>query len=95
MATMLVNIAKILISVFRLIVFLENKNQIPITANIRKTDKNENKSAHFTFKTSTMKSASFPKPDYCNPAGPQIGGVLHEGGREGGEGWHGRSFDIF
>ncbi len=32
--------AKILISVFRLIVFLEKRNQIPITANIRKTDKN-------------------------------------------------------
>ena len=36
------NIAKILISVFRLIVFLEKRNQIPITANIRKTDKNVN-----------------------------------------------------
>ena len=34
--------AKILISVFRLIVFLEKRNQIPITANIRKTDKNVN-----------------------------------------------------
>ena len=34
------NIAKILISVFRLIVFLEKRNQIPITANIRKIDKN-------------------------------------------------------
>ena len=40
MATMPVNIAKILISVFRFIVFLEKRNQIPITANIRKTDKN-------------------------------------------------------
>ena len=37
-----INIAKILISVFRLIVFLEKRNQIPITANIRKTDKNVN-----------------------------------------------------
>ena len=34
--------AKILISVFRLIVFLEKRNQIPITANMRKTDKNVN-----------------------------------------------------
>ena len=32
--------AKILISVFRLIVFREKRNQIPITANIIKTDKN-------------------------------------------------------
>ena len=32
--------AKILISVFRLIVFREKRNQIPITANIMKTDKN-------------------------------------------------------
>ena len=39
---MLINIAKILISVFRLIVFLEKRNQIPITANIRKTDRNVN-----------------------------------------------------
>ena len=38
----LVNIANIRISVFRLIVFLEKRNHIPITANIRKTDKNEN-----------------------------------------------------
>ena len=42
MATILVKIAKILISIFRLIVFLENRNHIPITANIRKTDKNVN-----------------------------------------------------
>ena len=42
MATILVKIAKILISVFRLIVFLEKINQIPITANMRKTDKNVN-----------------------------------------------------
>ena len=42
MATILVHIAKILISVFRLIVFLEKRNQIPIAANIRKTDKNVN-----------------------------------------------------
>ena len=39
---MLVNIAKILMSVFRLIVFLEKRNHIPITANIRKSDKNVN-----------------------------------------------------
>ena len=42
MATILVKIAKILISIFRLIVFLEKRNQIPITANMRKTDKNVN-----------------------------------------------------
>ena len=39
---MLVKIAKILMSIFRLIVFLEKRNQIPITANIIKTDKNVN-----------------------------------------------------
>ena len=37
-----INKAKILISVLRFIVFLEKRNQIPITANIRKTDKNVN-----------------------------------------------------
>ena len=41
---MLTNIAKILISVFRLIVFLEKRNHIPITANIRKTDRKVNDS---------------------------------------------------
>ena len=41
---MLVNIAKILMSIFKLIVFLEKRNHIPITANIRKTDKNVNES---------------------------------------------------
>ena len=41
---MLIKIAKILISVFKLIVFLEKRNHIPITANIRKTDKNVNDS---------------------------------------------------
>ena len=44
MARILVKMAKILISIFRLIVFLENRNHIPITANIRKTDKNVNDS---------------------------------------------------
>ena len=34
--------AKILMSIFKLIVFLEKRNQIPITANIRKTDKSVN-----------------------------------------------------
>ena len=38
---MLVIIAKNLISVFRLIVFLEKRNQIPIVAKISKIDKNE------------------------------------------------------
>ena len=42
MATILVNMAKILMSVLRLIVFLEKRNHIPITANMRKTDKNVN-----------------------------------------------------
>ena len=41
MATILVIIAKNLISVFRLIVFLEKRNQIPIVAKISKIDKNE------------------------------------------------------
>ena len=41
---MLVNIAKILMSIFKLIVFLEKRNHIPITANIRKSDKNVNDS---------------------------------------------------
>tara|TARA_B100000530_G_C15690207_1_gene381730 strand:- start:8 stop:505 length:498 start_codon:yes stop_codon:yes gene_type:complete len=36
------NIAKILISVFKLIVFLEKRNQIPITAKIRNTERNVN-----------------------------------------------------
>ena len=42
MATILVIIAKILMSIFKLIVFLEKRNHIPITANIIKTDKNVN-----------------------------------------------------
>ena len=41
---MLINIAKILMSVLRLIVFLEKRNHIPITANIRKTDRKVNDS---------------------------------------------------
>ena len=36
--------AKILMSVLRLIVFLEKRNHIPITANIRKTDRKVNDS---------------------------------------------------
>ena len=36
--------AKILMSILRLIVFLEKRNQIPITANIRKTDRKVNDS---------------------------------------------------
>ena len=39
---MLIIMAKILISVFKLIVFLEKMNHIPITANIRKTERNVN-----------------------------------------------------
>ena len=41
---MLINIAKILMSVLGLIVFLEKRNHIPITANIRKTDRKANDS---------------------------------------------------
>ena len=53
---MLVNIAKILMSVFRLIVFLEKRNHIPITANIRKTDKNVNESVWLVVKCSATES---------------------------------------
>ena len=42
MARILIKMAKILISIFRLIVFLEKRNHIPIIANIIKTDKNVN-----------------------------------------------------
>ena len=53
---MLVNIAKILISVFRLIVFLEKRNHIPITANIRKSDKNVNDSVMLVVRCSATES---------------------------------------
>ena len=53
---MLVNIAKILISVFKLIVFLEKRNHIPITANIRKTDKNVNDIFKLVVKCSATES---------------------------------------
>ena len=56
MAIMLVKIAKILISVFRLIVFLEKRNHIPITANIRKTDKNVNDSVKLVVMCSATES---------------------------------------
>ena len=56
MATMLVNIAKILISVFKLIVFLEKINHIPITANIRKTDKNVNDNVMLVVRCSATES---------------------------------------
>ncbi len=42
MAIILIRMAKILMLVFKLIVFLEKRNHIPIAANIRKTDKNVN-----------------------------------------------------
>ena len=77
---MLVNIAKILISVFRLIVFLENKNQIPITANIRKTDKNENDIFKLVVKCSATESVKlswevkkgFTALRYLNEGNPAI-----------------------
>ena len=56
MATIPVNIAKILISVFRLIVFLEKRNHIPITENIRKTDKNVNDKVKLVVKCSATES---------------------------------------
>ena len=53
---MLINIAKILISVFRLIVFLEKRNHIPITVNIRKTDRKVNDSDKLVVKCSATES---------------------------------------
>ena len=53
---MLIKMAKILISVFKLIVFLEKRNHIPITANIRKTDKNVNDIFKLVVKCSATES---------------------------------------
>ena len=49
-------IAKILISVFRLIVFLEKRNHIPIVANMRKTDRNVNDNVKLVVKCSATES---------------------------------------
>ena len=43
-------------SVFRLIVFLEKRNHIPITANMRKTDRNVNESERFVVICSATES---------------------------------------
>ena len=53
---MLTIMAKILISVFKLIVFLEKMNHIPIIANIRKTDKNVNDIFKLVVKCSATES---------------------------------------
>ena len=55
---MLVNMAKTLMSVFRLIVFLEKRNQIPITAKIRNTERNENDMVRFVVACSATESVS-------------------------------------
>jgi len=76
----LVKIAKILISVFKLIVFLEKRNQIPITANIRKTDKNVNDkdklvvvcSATESVKLSWAVKKGFTALRYLNVGNPTI-----------------------
>mgnify|MGYP004294460143 CR=1 FL=1 len=77
---MLVIIAKILMSVFRLIVFLEKRNHIPITANIRKTDKNENDMFKLVVKCSATESVKlsweikkgFTALRYLNEGNPVI-----------------------
>ena len=48
--------AKILMSVLRLIVFLEKRNHIPITANIRKTDRKVNDSDKLVVRCSATES---------------------------------------
>ena len=53
---MLIIMAKILISVFKLIVFLEKMNHIPITANIRKTDRKVNDIFRLVVKCSATES---------------------------------------
>ena len=77
---MLKNIAKILISVFRLIVFLEKRNHIPITANIRKTDRKVNDSdklvvicsATESVKLSWVVKKGFTALRYLNEGSPII-----------------------
>ena len=77
---MLINIAKILISVLRLIVFLEKRNHIPITANIRKTDRKVNDrdklvvicSATESVKLSWVVKKGFTALRYLNEGSPII-----------------------
>ena len=77
---MLVNIAKILISVLRLIVFLEKRNHIPITAKIRKTDRKVNDSdklvvicsATESVKLSCVVKKGFTALRYLNEGSPII-----------------------
>ena len=77
---MLVNMAKILMSVLRLIVFLEKRNHIPITANIRKTDRKENDSdklvvicsATESVKLSWVVKKGFTALRYLNDGNPII-----------------------
>ena len=76
----LIKIAKILMSVFRLIVFLEKRNHIPITANIRKTDRNVNDkvrlvvicSATESVKLSWLVKKGFTALRYLNEGSPII-----------------------
>ena len=76
----LIKIAKILMSVFRLIVFLEKRNHIPITANIRKTERNVNDkfrlvvicSATESVKLSWLVKKGFTALRYLNEGGPII-----------------------
>tara|TARA_B100001559_G_scaffold182506_1_gene152797 strand:- start:177 stop:689 length:513 start_codon:yes stop_codon:yes gene_type:complete len=80
MAIILVKIAKILISVFKLIVFLEKRNHIPMTANIRKTDKNVNDKDKFVVVCSATESVKlswavkkgFTALRYLNVGNPTI-----------------------
>ena len=67
-------------SVFRLIVFLEKRNHIPITANIRKTERNVNDkfrlvvicSATESVKLSWLVKKGFTALRYLNEGGPII-----------------------
>ena len=76
----LIEIVKILMSVFRLIVFLEKRNHIPITANIRKTDRNVNDkvrlvvicSATESVKLSWLVKKGFTALRYLNEGRPII-----------------------
>ena len=72
--------AKILMSVLRLIVFLEKRNHIPITANIRKTDRKVNDSdklvvicsATESVKLSWVVKKGFTALRYLNEGNPII-----------------------
>ena len=72
--------AKIRMSVFRLIVFLEKRNHIPITANIRKTDRKVNDndklvvicSATESVKLSWVVKKGFTALRYLNEGSPMI-----------------------